>query len=81
VDLELTETVEKLHSELAKAAISGAEKDIQFPVDGIHLELHIAVRREARAEATSGIRLIEAGDSGTPSQGEVNSYDFIRCTY
>src|SRR4051812_10695662 len=72
MDLELAETVERLRAELAKAATAGADKDIQFPVGSIQLELHVAVKKETKADAKVKVWVVEAGGSAGLSKEETH---------
>ncbi|WP_239335260.1 trypco2 family protein [Frankia sp. CiP3] len=73
MELSLAETMDALRVELAEAASAGAGSDFQFPVDGVQLEFHVAVKKESTAKAGVKVWVVEAGGSGSLSREEIHT--------
>jgi hypothetical protein len=73
VELGLAETVAALRAELAEAASRGAGSDFQFPVEGVQLEFHVAVKKEGTVDAKVKVWVVEAGGSGSLSREEIHT--------
>jgi hypothetical protein len=63
--IPLVETIEALRAQLSEAVSSGADQEIQFPVDGVELEFHVGVTRSV--EGNGGVRfwVVELGASAS----------------
>lgn len=71
--LELAETVEALRAELARAAAAGAGAGFQFPVTGVQLEFHVAVRKTGEGMAGVKFLVVQVGGSGSYSREEIQT--------
>jgi hypothetical protein len=74
VNLDLAETVAALRDEVLRAMAEAADAspEIKFPVQGVQLTFHVAVKKEAGAEGKVRFWVIEAGGSGTLSNEEIH---------
>jgi hypothetical protein len=61
----LVEAIAAVRAELSEAATQGAGMPIQFPVDGVDLEFHVAVTRTAGATGAIRIWVIELAGQGS----------------
>lgn len=73
MELGLAETVAAVRAELAEAAIAGVGAIVQFPVNGVQLQFHVAVRKEGTAEAKVKVWVVEAGGSGSLAREETHT--------
>jgi len=72
MELGLAETMEALRGEIARAAADAAGSDYQFPVAGVQLEFHVAVKKEGSVDAKVRVWVVEAGGSGSLSREEIH---------
>lgn len=68
----LAETLAQLREELEDAAVAGAGADIRFPVTGVQVEFHVAVKKEGSGNAGIKVWVVEAGGSASLSREEVH---------
>lgn len=73
MELGLVEAIAAVRAELAAAATAGAGAAVQFPVNGVQLQFHVAVRKEGKAEAKVKVWVVEAGGSGSLSREEIHT--------
>lgn len=71
--LELTETIEALRAELARAAKAGASAEFQFPVTGVQLEFHVGVTRSDDGNVGVKFWVVELGGAASYSREEVQT--------
>lgn len=73
VELGLAELVATVRAELAAAATAGAGEPVRFPVNGVQLQVHVAVRKEGKTDAKVKVWVVEAGASGSLSREEIHT--------
>jgi hypothetical protein len=69
--LGLAETIEAVRAELEKAITVASGSKIQFPVQGVQLEFHVAVERVVGIEAGVKLWVVELGSSGEHRNEEI----------
>jgi hypothetical protein len=62
--LELAQIIEALRAELENAMMTGAGRDIQFPVKGVEIELQVGVTKSADARTGVKFWVFELGAGG-----------------
>lgn len=72
MELGLVETVEALRAELAATA-RAADPDLSFEIEGVQLTFHVAVKKEAKADAKVKFWVVEAGAAAGLSREEVHT--------
>lgn len=72
MELNLVEMVEALRTSLAEAVRKGANSDVQFPVQGAQLEVHVAAKKEGSAAGKVKVLVVEAGGAGSLSREEIH---------
>lgn len=58
--IDLAEALEVLRAQLASAQVEAAEKDVQFPIETLTVELQVGVTRSADGKAGFKVPLIGA---------------------
>jgi hypothetical protein len=61
--IPLVETIESLRAQLSKAAETGSDQEIQFPVDGVKLKFHVGVTRSVSGDVGVRFWVVELGTS------------------
>lgn len=64
--IELSEVIDQLRLELQvlRNKLREDPQDLQFKLDGVEVELHVAVAKEATAEAKAKFWVVEIGGAG-----------------
>lgn len=64
--IELSEVIDQLRLELQvlRNRLRDDPQDLQFKLDGVEVELHVAVTKEASAEAKARFWVVEIGGGG-----------------
>lgn len=63
-NIGLADLVGELHRELNKAIAEVGNHDVQFPVAGVEVEVHVAISREKGANAGLRLWVVELGAKG-----------------
>ena len=63
-EIELSDAIAAVRTELATAVEQGADAEFQFPVDGVELEFHVAVSWEGQTGGKVRLWVLEWGASG-----------------
>lgn len=70
-DIGLADLVDVLHRELNKAVAAAAKHEVQFPVAGVEVEVHVGVTREVGTNAGVRLWVVELGAEGRASAESV----------
>lgn len=57
----LADLIEELHRELNKAVATAGDHDVQFPVAGVDVEVHVGISRVTGAKAGLRLWVVELG--------------------
>ena len=63
--IDLSETIQALRAELAKAAAMAVGQEIHFPVGQVELEFHVGVTKDIEGNAGVKFWVVELGAKGT----------------
>lgn len=72
-EIALTEAVEQLRNELAKAVASKPENAIQFPVEGVTVAFQVGITKEGGASGGIKFHVLELSASGKYSKEAVQT--------
>ena len=65
MELELTQTLEALRAELSTAIQAASGDDIQFPVEGVQIELTVVAKRAVDAKGGVRFWVVEASSGAS----------------
>lgn len=72
MEIELATMLASLRSEIERARLDSAGKDVRFRVDSIDLELQVAVEKSAEADAGVRFWVVSMGAKGGAKSSETH---------
>jgi hypothetical protein len=72
MDIELADLLASLRSEISRARIDAAGRDVRFRINTIDLELQVAVEKSAEADAGVRFWVVSIGGKGSAKSAETH---------
>ncbi|MFB7370217.1 trypco2 family protein [Streptomyces sp. NPDC056222] len=73
MEIQLADLLTSLRSEISRARLDAAGKDVRFRIDSIDLELQVAVEKSAEANAGMRFWVVSLGAKGAAKSAETHT--------